>query len=197
MKMQPVDAVGSLYSSGGLRFGGFQTEQFIDLTKELENARPGVREEIVGEAHYLSCWLHKFPEIAFFAGTLLSRSFLVGCLCFESGQIFEMVRFYTLGASPLISKLCRLWDWMKIPLFIGAAILLWPEGKLLPIIFITFLVLQGWFSLASTVFMAPVTLPILRWIYRTFGEQQPNIHNMEGIAMQLVIGRWHRKLLGT
>jgi hypothetical protein len=195
MKMQPIDTMGSLYSSGGLRFGGFQTDQFIELTKELENIRPGVREEIVGEAHYLSCWLHRFPEIAFFVGTLLSRSFPIGCLCFVSGHVLEMVRFYIFGASPFISKLCRSWDWTKIPLFIGAAILLWPAGKLLPIVLITFLILQGWFSFVSSVLMLPISLPILRWIYRTFGGQHPNIHNMEGMSMRLVIDRWHRELL--
>lgn len=140
MKMQPKDIMGSLYSSGGLRFGGFQTYQFLELTEELEKIRPGVREEIVGEAHYLAYWLHNFPEIAFFVGTIISRSFLVGILCFIGGYILEVARFYTFGASPLISQLCRLWNWVKIAFFIAVAILLWPEGKLLPIIFIAFLI---------------------------------------------------------
>jgi len=195
--MQPIDTAGSLYSSGGLRFGGFQTAQFISLTEELENARPGVNEEIIGEAHYLSCWSHRFPEIAFLFGTLSSRSLLIGCLCCIVGKVLEMLRFYVLGASPLISKLCRLWEWLKIPLFIGAAIWLWPEGKLLPIVFIIFLVLQGWFNLVSSVLMLPITLFLLTRIYRIFGEQNPQIHNMEAMSIQLVIDRWHRKLLGT
>lgn len=42
--------------------------------------------------------------------------------------------------------------------------------------------------------MLPIKLPISRWIYRTFSEQHPYIHNMEGMAIQLVIDRWHMNL---
>jgi hypothetical protein len=91
--MQPVDALGSLYSAGGLRFGGFQTHQFIELTEELEELRPGVREEIVAEAHYLVYWLHRFPEISFFVGTSISQSLFIGCLAFLGGEAIKTKEF--------------------------------------------------------------------------------------------------------
>lgn len=195
MKMQPVDTMGSLYSSAGLRFGGFRTSQFIELTEDLEELRPGVREEIVAEAHYLAFWLHRFPEIAFFFGTLVSRSLLVGFLCFVGAFLLEIFRFYTFGASPLLSHLHRLWNWIKWPLFIGASLLLWPEGRLIPLVFMIFLILQGWAGLISTLGMLPIKLAILTLLYRLSGKKRPRIFNMEGHAMQYVIDRWRMKLL--
>lgn len=81
MKMQAIDSFGSLYSAAGLRFGGFQTEQFFEATEELENIRSGVREEIIAEAHCLVYWLHsgmstilcKFDKGANWAAPFLSE----------------------------------------------------------------------------------------------------------------------------
>jgi len=195
MRMQSKDAIGSLYSARGLRFGGFQMAQFFEVTEDIEELRSGVREEIVAEAHYLAFWLHRFPEVAFFFGTLYFRSIYIGSLCFVGAFLFEILRFYTLGASPLVSHLCRFWSWIRVPLFVGAAILLWPEGKIIPIAFAIFLVFQGWLALLSAVVMLPIRLFISTWIYRKFGDKQPHLHNMEGLAMQYVIDRWRMKLL--
>lgn len=195
MKMQPVDTMGSLYSSAGLRFGGFQTSQFMELTEDLEELRPGVREEIVAEAHYLAFWLHRFPEIAFFFGTLFSRSLLVGSLCFVGAFLLEIFRFYILGASPFVSHLHRLWNWTRWPLFLGASLLLWPEGRIIPIVFMMFLILQGWAGLISTIVMLPIKLTALTLLYRLSGKKRPHIYNMEGHAMQYAIDRWRLKLL--
>lgn len=195
MRMQSKDAMGSLYSARGLRFGSFQTAQFFEVTEDIEELRPGVQEEIIAEAHYLAFWLHSFPEVAFFFGSLFSRSLFFGFLCFVGAFFLEMLRFYTFGATPFVSHLCRLWSWIRVPLFVGAAILLWPEGKFLPIAFIIFLILQGWFTIITTVVMLPIRIPISTWIYRTFGEKHPHVHNMEGLAMQYVIDRWRMKLL--
>lgn len=196
MKMQPMDVMGSIYSSGGLRFGGFRTSQFNEMTSELENSRPGVREEIMAEAHYLTYWLYRFPEIAFFIGALLYESLLAGCLCFIGGYIYQIFRFYTpfFRASPLVSQLCRFWEWIKIPLFIGTAILLWPDSKVLSIAFIIFLVLQGWFSVVSSVIMLPVRILIIKLAYMIFRNHSSQIHNIEGVALQMVIERWYKKI---
>lgn len=195
MRMQPKDAMGSLYSARGLRFGGFQTAQFFEVTEDIEELRPGVRGEIVAEAHYLAFWLHSFPELSFFFGTLISRSLLIGSLCFVGAFITEILRFYVIGVSPLLSHLSRIWEWIRVPLFLGAAIVLWPEGRLIPIAFIIFLILQGWFGLISTVVMLPIRLPVSTWIHRRFGRRHPQMHNMEGLTMQYVIDRWRMKLL--
>lgn len=193
MRMQPVDRMGALYSSDGLRFGGFQTAQFFEMTDDLEDIRPGVREEIVAEAHYLVHWLHVFPEIGFFLGTIISKSLLVGFICFVVAYILEIIRFYTLRASPVISKLCYIWNWIKIPLFVGAAILLWPQGKLIPIIFILFLILQCKLMLISVIAMLPIKLLIGLWIFKKYND--PYMNNMEALAMGYVLDRWRMELL--
>lgn len=143
MKMEPRDVMGSLYSAGGLRFGGFQTADFLDATEPLEEKLPGIRERIVAEAHYLVFWLHKFPEIAFFFGIILYKSLSIALLLFVGAFALEIIRFYIFGASPFLSQLCRAWNWIKIPAFIIAATMLWPEGSFLPITLLVFLVLQN------------------------------------------------------
>jgi len=195
MVMPFNDVMGNLYSAAGLRFGGFQTAQFLELTEDMKKIRPGVREKIIAEAHYLGVWLHNFPEIAFFFGILFSRSLLIGFLCFVGAFFLEIFRFYTFGASLLVSHLSRLWNWIKFPLFLGSAIFLWSEGGLIPIVFIVFLILQGWLGIISTVGMLPIRLLIVTWLHRKFGKKHPHIHNMEGLAMQYVIDHWRMKLL--
>jgi len=81
---------------------------------------------------------------------------------------------------------------MKIPLFIGAAIILWPQGKLIPIIFVIFLVLQGYAKLLSVVAMLPVRFSFQYFLVKKYG---PHMGNMEGMAMNFVINRWQMKLL--
>src|SRR5207247_9452135 len=74
MRMAALDVQGSLYSARGLRFGGFQTAQFMTVTADLEARQSGIRAEIVAEAHHLVNWLHRFPEITFLVGAVATRS---------------------------------------------------------------------------------------------------------------------------
>lgn len=65
MRKQWRDYMGGLYSTtrkGGcaLRFGGFPTYTFLKQTESLEKLRPGVREEIVAEAHIWHCGFISF-----------------------------------------------------------------------------------------------------------------------------------------
>ena len=195
MSMPFNDFMGSIFSAFGLKFGGYQTSQFLELTEDIEKLRPGVRDKIVAEAHYLVNWEDRFPEVGFFLGTLISRSLLIGSLCFVGAYLLEILRFYTFGASPFVSHLCRLWSWIKIPLFIVAAILLWPHGKLIPIVLMLFLIVQGWFMFISTVAMFPIRLIIFFLIDKTIGEKDSYSNNIEGLAMHCVIYRWRMKLL--
>src|SRR3990172_5456582 len=103
MKMQPVNVMGSLYSEGGLRFGGFQSEDFLDATKDLEVVHPGAREEIIAEAHYLVHWLNRFPEIAFVFGMLFAHSISAGAWLLVMASLAELARFYLFFPSPTIS----------------------------------------------------------------------------------------------
>ena len=191
MKMEPRDVMGSLYSEGGLRFGGFQTANFLDATESLEGKSPGIRGKIVAEAYYLVFWLHRFPEIAFFFGITLYKSLWTALALFVVAFIFEIIRFYVFGASPFLSQVCRVWNWIKFPIFIIAAISLWPESSFLSITLMVFLIIQGWLDLVASVGMLPIRLIAGRMIYKKYGGHW---HNMEGIAMNFVINRWRLKL---
>jgi len=120
--MAALDVQGSLYSARGLRFGGFQTAQFMTVTADLEARQSGIRAEIVAEAHHLVNWLHRFPEITFLVGAVATRSILLGLLCSFGGYVFEIARFYLLGSSPLLSRVSWLWVWLRPPIFLGTAI---------------------------------------------------------------------------
>lgn len=191
MRMKPKDVMGSLYSEGGLRFGGFQTSEFLVATEPLEEKRHGVREEIVAEAHYLVSWLHKFPEIAFFFGIILYRSVWVALLFFVIAFLLEIIRFYIFGSSFFSARLCKFWGWIKIPLFIITAFILWPEDSVLSIVLVSFLIIQGWLGLISTIGMLPIRLTAGRIIYKKYGGHW---HNMEGMAMNFVINSWRLKI---
>ena len=195
MRMQPDDAMGSLYSSAGFRFGGFPTAHFLKATDELETLRPGVRQEIIAEAHHLANWLHRFPEITFVVGTLVFKSFLVGLLCFFGGYLLEIARFYLWRDSPLISQISRLWKWIKFPVFLGAAFVTSDAGSSLPMIFLLFLFFQGYLGILSAVGTLPIRLPLSRLTYSFFRDKYPEIHNMEGLALQFSIERWRRQLV--
>jgi len=132
--MKLVDISGNLYSSKGLKFGGFQTSNFIEVTEKLEEIKPGIIEEIIAEAHYLIFWLYRFPEIAFFLGIVFFKSILVALLLFSLAFILEIIRFYIFGTSVIIAHICRIWDWIKIPLFVITSVFLWTESSFLSII---------------------------------------------------------------
>jgi len=192
MKMSYSDSMGSLYSGRGLRFGGFRTTDFLSATDSLEEKRPGVRDQIVAEAHYLVFWLDMFPEITFFLGIVFYKSLWIGLLLFILAFIFENIRFYYFGASLVLSHICRIWNWVKFPLFIITAIIFWHERDgFLSISLIVFLVLQGWFDLIASLGMFPVRLLVSKIVYAKRGGHW---HNMEGMAMNFVIIRWQLKL---
>jgi len=194
LEMPLNDVMGSLYSGGGLRFGGFQTGDFLEATETLEKKQLGIREKIIGEAHYLVFWLHKFPEIAFFLGIIFYKNLWTASLLFIATFVFEFIRFYMFGSSLFLSGMCRLWNWIKIPAFIIASIILWPEGNFLPITLIVFLIIQGWFDLVATIGMLPIRLIAGRIVYKKYGGHW---HNMEGMAINFVINRWRLKLFPT
>ena len=197
MKMKLTDASGSLYSSPkpgvvGIWFGGFKTADFFDATEALEEKRPGAREEIIAEAHYLVFWLHRFPEIGFFFGVAFFNSLLVGLLLLGVAFIFEYVRFYMFGASLLISQLCRIWGYIKIPAFIIAAASLSPQGKFLPITLMVFLI-------GSRVVMMPINVVATRIMQTIFSEKLEAHYGrdwfkMTALAVDFVIHRWRCKL---
>jgi hypothetical protein len=192
--MKYSDTMGVVYSAAGLRFGGFQMADFLTWTAPLEEARPGVREEIVAEAHYLANWLHRFPEFAFFLGLLAFRSLAVSLLFFVAAYVLEYSRFYFLGPSPFLSLLCRLWEWLKLPALVIAAIILWPTSRVQAATALAFLILRGWLTLGTGAVLLPIRLLLSKIIYQRFSRIHPQIHNTEGIALMTVINAWSRRL---
>ena len=194
MRMKHVDNVGAIYSSSGVRFGGFQTAEFLVATESLESLRPGVREEIIAEAHYLVNWLHRFPEVVFVLGLLLAHSLMGAFLLFVVAYVMEYARFYVLGPSRLVSSLCRSWEWIKVPVCLLVAVLLWNTSRVQAVATVVFLLAQGWLTLGTTVVLFPVRLLLNTALYRRFSHLHPQIHNTEGIALMEVIGSWTRRL---
>ena len=200
MKMKLRDLSGNLYSSPkpgvvGIRFDGFKTASFFDATEALEEKRSGVREEIIAEAHYLVFWFHRLPEIGFFFGVVFSNSLLIGLLLLGVAVIFEYVRFYMFGASLLLSQLCRIWGYIKIPVFIIAAAGLWSQGKFLPIALIVFLI-------SSHMVLMPIKVVVTR-IMQKISSEKLKAHygrdwfKMAALALDFVIHRWRLKLFPT
>lgn len=194
MRMSFRDVLGSIYSRKGLRFGGFQTIEFIAVTEELEVLRPGVREEVVAEAHYLACWIDRFPEIAFYVAFLESRSLLLALLISACAYVCEFIRFYLLGPSLFLSHVCRLWDWVKFPASVIVAVLLWPESRAASIIVLVFVAIQGWLSIVTCVIFFPIRMVGGSIVKTLLGHVHPTIYNYEGMALNHVIDRWRHKL---
>jgi hypothetical protein len=194
MRMSFRDSSGTLYSGKGLRFGGFSTIEFLEVTAPIEAVRPGVREEIIGEAHYLAFWVDRFPEIAFFVALVESRSIPLALLICACAYVSEIIRFYALGPSLLLSHACRLWDWTKLPLAAIAAIFLWPESRTLAITLVAFVVIQGWTSIVTSAVFTPIRLTTLLVVKKLLSHRHPQIWNFEGMVLSTVIDRWSQKL---
>ena len=195
MKMKPVDVQGVVYSSGGLRFGGFPTERFLKLTEDLEEITPGIRDKIIAEAHYLAFWLHRLPELAFLIGILYSQSLVFSLILFVVAFGLEILRFRIFGASLFASFLCQLWNWFKWPLYFISFLILWPINKFLFISIIAFLVLEGLLGIFSTILLALIRIVVGVLAYRGFLDKYHWVLYLEYLALQHVIDRWRMKLL--
>lgn len=197
MRMQPLDVSGILYSSPrkgavGLRLG-WQMNEFAQWTDDLEALRPGAREEIVAEAHFLINWRHRFAEMAFFFGSLWAHSSLVGLLCLAVALPLEDLRFTVFGPSRILSQLSRLWTWIRWPLFLGAAVFLWQEFETISVVFVIFIILQGVFNLI-TVTISMALVPIATRIALLLHEDNPYLFALPVMSVLWITDRWRREL---
>jgi len=200
MKMAFHDQLGTLYSGDGisvvgLRFGGFQTSQFIDTTEPLERKRPGVSREVIAEAHYLAMWPYKICEIGFYIGLVCYTSLQVAFAFFFLAFFLEVIRFYLFGANLMISWVCRIWQWVKSTLFVITAIVLWSTSYLLSVYLLVFLFLQCYLNIIVAITITFIKCFIGRFVYRKYGQEGLHWANMEGMALSFVITKWIRKLL--
>lgn len=200
MKMAFHDQLGTLYSGDGitvvgLRFGGFQTSQFTNATETLESRRPGVRKEIIAEAYYLAMWQYKICEIGFYVGLVCYASLKVAFAFFFLAFFLEVIRLYLFGADLMISWACKVWQWVKFPLFAITAIVLWSTSYLLAVYLLVFLFLQCYLDIIAGLSFVLIKGFIGRFIYRKYGQQGLHWANMEGMVLSFVITKWNRKLL--
>jgi len=195
LRMPFKNVMGSMYSASGLRFGGFQTSDFLTATEILEKKHLVTREKIVAETNYLVFWLHEFPEVAFFLGIIFYKNIWAALLLFVIAFIVEIIRFYLMGASEFLSKICRFWRWIKLPVFVITALIFWSEGRSsLSLILAIFLIIQGWLNLVVSIGLFPIRLITARIVHKRYGAHW---HNMEGMAMSFVINKWKLKLFPT
>lgn len=71
---------------------------------------------------------------------------------------------------------------------------LWPTARLLAIVLVAFIILQGLWLLASAVVLLPLRLLVARLVYKWASPVHPQIYNMEGMAMAWVITRWRNSV---
>ena len=106
-----------------------------------------------------------------------------------------MIRLYLFGADLMISWVCKVWQWLKFPLFAITAIVLWPTSYLLSVYLLVFLFLQCYLDIIAGVSFALIKGFIGRFIYRKYGQQGLHWTNMESMVLSFVITKWNRKLL--
>ena len=194
MRMEPVDQGGTLYSSGGLRFGGFQSDDFIRDTEVLETVRPGVRSEIVGYAHYFVFWPHRFADLLFILSALWLGSAVAALVVSTIGYGLEILRFYLLGNYRVLSFIARLswlWGYLRLVVFPVGVFLTWHDTLLVTSIAVYF-ILQT-FSAVTIIVGFPVRIALGKWQYRRLDHNLDEA-NLEGLAMWWTIQDWKRKL---
>jgi hypothetical protein len=110
MRMGFYDVMGTLYSKPGMRLGGCSTVSFLEATNDLEAQRPGVRGEIIAEAHYcLLLYTTAIPEIAFVAIVNQTNSLLYAMLGFIFALFLGILAFKVLGTHPSLANFARVW----------------------------------------------------------------------------------------
>jgi len=194
MRMEPVDIEGTLYSSGGLRFGGFQSDDFIRDTEVLETIRPGVRNEIVGYAHYFVFWPHRFADLLFIFSALWLGSAVAALVVSTTGYWLEILRFYVLGnywVLSVIARLSWLWGYLRLVVFPVGVFLSWHDTLLVTGIAVYF-ILQTW-GVVIIIVGFPVRIALGKWQYRRHGYNLSTA-NVEGLSMWWTIQDWNRKL---
>jgi hypothetical protein len=193
-RAEPVDVMGTLYSSDGLRFGGYRTQDFLDATEELEATRQGVRGEIVTEAKYCAVWLRAFAELCFLGAAVSLESLILGSGALALGYTVELVRCYVRGPFYLYnsSLFCRGYVWLRIPAFILAFILTYAGSKRLAVGIAAFFILESW-GVITTLVGIPIRLLVTKSLHWLSGSDL-FLNNPESFVVSYTIKRWRKRL---
>ncbi|MBI2817292.1 MAG: hypothetical protein HYX72_10160 [Acidobacteria bacterium] len=189
----PVDAMGTLYTSDGLRLA-YPTSDFLLETAALEEPRPGVRSEIVTEARYLVVWVQYIAEIGFLISVLLAKSALVAFAFAFILWFLEEARYRLLGPYIPYNGLyfSKAWAWLRYVAFPLMALQMWPQSKGFAILIAAFSVYPV-FSIVTLVFTFAVSLTLLKLLYLRFGEKW-YMSPGPAIILRCTIERWKRQV---
>ena len=192
--VEPVDVMGTLYSSDGLRFGGYRTQDFLAATEELEAARPGVRSEIVTDGKYCAVWIRAFAELCFLVAAVSLHSLIFGCGALALGYAVELVRCYVKGPFYLYnsSLFCRVYVLLRIPAFVLAFFLTYGESKPLAIGIAAVFILES-LGIMTTVVGIPIRLLVARALHGLSGSDL-FLNNPESFVVSWTIKRWRIRL---
>lgn len=197
-KIEPMDVMGTLHSSDGLRFS-FPTASFLELTEGLEAARPGVRSEIITEAQYAEMWRQTFPEIAFLISVLLLDSALAAFAISGVAWTFEQVRCLTVG--PFFpyngTFISRHWNWLRFLAFPITAMQTWDYSTGFAIVIAIFSI-RSFFSLVILIYAFAIGLPLTKLVlqYTRFEETRLTSRltsPVEAIILCCTIEKWKTK----
>lgn len=193
MFMKPVDTAGILYSQEGLRFGGYPTDQFMEFTESMEEVRPWVRDEIVGEAHHQVIWLHVFAELGFLAGIVFFHSLVHAIVLLITCYFIEYHRVLGVGVVPLLSRFSSVIVVVRWLLAFASIIAVWSTGLFLTSVLVGFAILQFRWTLITMILVFPFRVVYQFWARRKMSNL-PDAGNHEAWVIHLTIQRWRRKL---
>ncbi|MEX0775733.1 MAG: hypothetical protein WD042_08485 [Phycisphaeraceae bacterium] len=170
MKQNLVDIDGFLHSSHGLRFGGVDSSDFLRDTEVIESMRPGVRRWIVADANALYFASHRIAEAAFLLVYLLTGRVWLSVLTSIAVITLELFRLFIFGSAMVFlpAKLSMLLRLTLMPLTVVLAVLYWNSDRGLAIFLLCFAVLQGWFSIGSSILLTAVRVCLARVFRRAF-----------------------------
>jgi hypothetical protein len=167
----------------------------MTYTASLEEARPGVRSEIVTEARHLSVWATRgVPEIVLLIAAVQQGSVFAAFAFTFIFWLVEHLRCLTGGAHFLYNGLflSRMWSWLRYLAFPLVGVLLWANNEVFALLIIAFtipilidiLVLIFQFAIAGTLF---------RVLYQMFGEGWYT-NPLKASVVGSTVGRWTRRL---
>ncbi|HJZ04471.1 MAG TPA: hypothetical protein VJ327_01250 [Patescibacteria group bacterium] len=191
--MEIKDVMGTLYSSSGLRFGGIQTEEFLDLTEPLLKKDPEVREKILEEAHhYINFILSAGPEILFTFTIWVWEPVWTSLLAFLLQFMVGFFILYPYRSSSLLSKVSRAWTYLKVPTLLITTLVFWPTYRTTAIVVLIFLFLQGFLMLGSAVLSIPARLFL--GYYAKLSGKGVAWANLEFLALLFTVKSYYGKL---
>ena len=196
MQLPFKDVQGDLYSSRGLRLGGYPTIIFLRDTAPLELERPGVREEIIAESHYTIVWLtYCIPEICFYLAFFpFHYSIEAAAIGFAVGYVYGICRFYLLGTSRGFAYLSIFWSWLRHVIPAGVIFTTWQQDAVLAGAILFFWIAQGLLGIFTAVFLR-IRTALIGGVFRKRVVDRPTFSNLEALSVLFAIRRWWPKIL--